>query len=647
MPVNTSARKNFREFFASRFFLRENALWRVMKLLGPVKHWVIVANILLAVASSLTAVGFVSLVPLAQATLSRSEGKSLFAPPTPKADSVEETADVRQRLLNQVKDTHWAQAGKQWVERQKADLERMVQESLPKFVALYALFLLGIVLIQGALQFLGNLLLARATIQVSSSLMRDLYKNVLQQEMGFFHTTSSGYLLNICYREVFQLREIMNFLASDRIMLPVQMCILFVALLVISPQLSLLLILLMPVVILPMMLLNRKVKQKLDREIEEEAQTMEIMSEGFHNIQAVKAFGAEQAEQNYMEPSIEQYVKITRRRRAAEAITGPIVDVLNMIVILVVFVAAIFVFSRSMDLQASKLIVFMVALQRFYRPFRSIMSMKIKMQRSSAVANRIFGLLDRKSRIHDSEDSVEFPARWSRLIFKNVSLSYEVARRRKKSIQRLALSNVNMDIRRGEAVAVVGPNGAGKSSIVNLVCRLYDPSSGQITIDGLPLNKIKLSSLHEAVCLITQHPILFNRTVTENIAYGLENVPQERIIEAARATGAAGFIQKLSNGYDTLIGEQGRNLSGGERQKIVLARAFVRQPQILILDEPTTGLDHETTQEFLELVSNLRDSRGMTIIYITHERSHLARFDRILRLTENKDVVEETLEAWA
>lgn len=643
MPKSSPARSEIWEFLASRFVVRENALWRVLKLLGPVKHWVILANILLAIGSSLTAVGYVSLIPLAQATLSPRQSAQASAAAA-EEPGIEQSGDLRKGIVNRVKQAPWVAAKVKWVEARKAQMDAWMHQSLPRFVMLYALFLIFVVLLQGLFQFLGNLIMARATIQVSSSLMRNVYSNVLKQEMHFFHNTSSGYLLNICYREVFQLRDIMKFLASDRIMLPVQMAILFVALLVISVPLSMLLLVLLPVVILPMMLLNRKVKQKLGQEIEEEAETMEIMSEGFHNIHAVKAFGAEAAEEAYLEPSLQQYIQITRRRRAAEAMMGPIVDVLNMVVILTVFVTAIFVFSAAWKLEPARLLGFMFMLQRFYKPFRTIMSMKIKMQRSSAVANRIFRLLDRQSTIRDAADAVEFPANWRSMVFQNVSLTYQITRKTRTQ-ERVALSHVNLTIKRGDSIALVGPNGAGKSSIVNLICRLYDPSEGSITIDSLPLEKIRLASLHEKVCLITQHPILFNRSVSENIAYGLEGVSHEQIVEAARASGADAFVRKLPNGYDTFIGEGGRNLSGGERQKIVLARAFVRNPQILILDEPTTGLDHETTQEFLELVSSLNKSRGITLIYITHERAHLPRFERLLRLTDTRTVVEETLEA--
>ncbi|OPZ13934.1 MAG: Heterocyst differentiation ATP-binding protein HepA [candidate division BRC1 bacterium ADurb.BinA364] len=232
-----------------------------------------------------------------------------------------------------------------------------------------------------------------------------------------------------------------------------------------------------------------------------------------------------------------------------------------------------------------------------------------------------------------------FPADWRELIFDDASLQYRL-RSRGKTIVREALRNVSLRIRRGEAIALVGPNGAGKSSLVNLICRLYDPTSGDVRLDSISLRDIRLDSLRRHVCLIPQHAILFNRSVADNIAFGLEDVDRDAIVEAAKATNAHDFISQLPHGYDTVIGEQGRMLSGGERQKIALARAFVRRPSILILDEPTTGLDHASQIEFLDLVGRAGQA-GATVIYITHKQSELGRFERIFVFDAARHTISE------
>ena len=310
---------------------------------------------------------------------------------------------------------------------------------------------------------------------------------------------------------------------------------------------------------------------------------------------------------------------------------------------LMVFVVAVYVLPGVLKDGPDQLILFMLVLTRFYKPMRTLMTMNIRMHRARQVCSHIFTLLDRKPEIADAPDAVDFPDPWRRMVLDNVHLAYKVIRKGNTRKHR-ALQGLSMEILRGESVALIGPNGAGKSSIVNVICRLYDVTGGEVRIDDTPLKQIRLDSLRENICLITQHPILFNRSVSENIAFGLENISQEAIEEAAKATGAHEFIMKLPQGYETFVGEQGRLLSGGERQKLVLARAFVRRPEILILDEPTTGLDRQTLAEFLDLISTIH-ARGTTIIYITHEQSQLARFDRIYRLTPERKVIEESLES--
>ncbi len=680
------------QFLRSRFKIEDNSLWRVLGLLKPYRRQVVIANILLAFSSTLGGLALVSLHPLFSATFKFAEAdrakaesvevrsETALDPMTVEADATatgdqaaaEQTAsaeaqsllggepesgssgeagfgpadgdDREAKIRGLIAKSAFLQRQVDAGERQWERIQTWMQASLGRFVAIYSCMIMLLFVFKGLVEFGGNLIMANATIRVTSGVMRDVYSNVLRQEMLFFHNTSTGALLNTCYREVFQLRQIIKFLASTRIMLPVNAAILFGALMIISLPLTLLLLVMLPIVILPMMLLTRKLRKALAGELAEESGAMDVMTEGFTGIQAIKAFGAEQLESDYLEPSLERIVRMSRKRRAAQALTGPVVDVLNMFVLLCVFVIAMFALPSSVQIDQSRVVIFLFGITRFYKPFRTMMSMNIKMQRAGLVAKRIFGFLDRKPKIKDSADAVEFPSAWNEIVFDDVSLTYRIKAAGKKGRQsRPALRHVNLRIGKGEKIALVGPNGAGKSSIVNLLCRLYDATGGEVQVGGVALNAIRLGSIRDNICLITQNPVMFNRPVAENIAFGLEGVTPEQIVEAARITGADAFIEKLPHGYDTLIGEQGRLLSGGERQKVVLARAFVRKPEVLILDEPTAGFDPAATADFLRFVGDERH-RDLTIIYITHERSYLSRFDRILRMTEDRNIVEESIE---
>jgi ABC-type multidrug transport system fused ATPase/permease subunit len=719
MPEEKSFLKKTIDFFATRFVLREHSLWRVLGLVKEYKSTIILANVLLTIASIIGTFVLVSLTPLFQFTLNPDRGSKdgSFSAKRPAAAETRTTqtlalaeggpttltlagartaaltlADNRQTSLTLAgarltlalagaressltltvatpkkpeedpKKSHIRKSldkvpflkhldGK--LQRASSRFEELYGRFMQwghdeprKFILVFCGLLLTMMLMQGAIEFVGDSMLGKIGIRVTGKLLRDVYGNVLAQEMKFFDQTSTGTLINTCYREVFEVRNIVVFLASTRLMLPIQMVALFCGLMINNWRFTLLLCGLLPVVILPTMLLTRSLKKAIRDMMQGEARPIDLMTEAFHGIKAIKAFNTERYEMSQMDPAVTDYETFANKRRSSQAMIDPMVDILNTLVIMMVFVA-LFLFmpavgrdSESQQKMQAELLTFMAMVQRFYKPFRQLMTMNLSMQRASMAANRIFKLLDRKPEIVDASGAVDFPKDWREIRFDDVYLAYQVFYKGEPRLRK-ALRGVKLTIRRGEAVAFVGPNGAGKSSVVNLLCRLYDPTGGAVYFDDVPLKKVHMASLREKICLITQHPILFNRSVADNITFGLEGISQERIEEAARAVNAHTFIANLPDGYNSDVGEQGKLLSGGERQKITLARAFVRRPDVLILDEPTTGLDKETTQEFLELISELK-RHGITIIYITHEHTHLTRFDRVLQLTPERKVIEVT-----
>lgn len=647
------------EFIGSRLLGRYRSLWRMMKLMRPYRSQVILANILLFLSHSVSTFALVSMVPFLNELFARWEGQNRapsaqvrMAEPDAQAspesaakpDSSEESAGERRRRTwrRMVEKSAFLQKAETAVKNTYRRVIAWAGVTPERYIGVFSVYIVCMLVFAGILLFVGDLIMAKVGIQVTSSLLRQVFGNVLEQEMLFFDRTPTGQLINTCYREVFQVRPMVKLLASTRPLLPVKMGITFIAALCISIHLSLLFLVLMPVIVLPAMLLTRRLKKSTKGELRGETQTMNIITEAFHGIRAIKAFAAEQLEKRYLEPSILEYIQVTRRRRMVESLIGPVVDLLNSVVLLAVFATAFLLFDKDSGITAATLGIFLVAVTRFYKPFRSLMTMNVKMQRTNMIARRIFELLDRRAEIVDAPEAVDFPKPWGELALEDVHFTVTMRRKGKDEVRRI-LCGVDMRVARGEMVAIVGPNGAGKSSIMNLICRLYDPTSGTIRFDDTPVSNIRIASLRENICLITQYPVLFNRSVRENIAFGLETVPDEEIVRAAKMTGCHDFIMQRPGGYESEVGEQGRLLSGGERQRIVLARAFVRHPELLILDEPTTGLDVDARREFIELVHHVRDN-GSTVIYITHDWGELDRFDRILRVNEERRLEEVTLE---
>lgn len=740
MPQSKVRPFSFGEFIRSRFSIQSVSLWRVMKLLRPYRRRIILANVMSSLSTTMAGLCLLALHPLFQMAAQHPavkdqpavlEGRQFFTGSGPEDAQIEAEGPTTggwdsepSRTVPTEDGTDSPAGGSDEADQEGGalgarfvkikELSEKVSEKSPlaaqlidrlegawggvaawtrksptRMILVYLSFIVFLYLLSQFFNFLGSYILGQAALGVTMQMMRDVYANVLRQEYNYFNTNTTGSLLNICYRQVLQLRSIVSFLVSTRIMTPVNMLIMFGVLVGISVQLSILLILLLPLVVFPALFLVRKMKQSMADEIDEESGAMEVMSEGFHGILAIKAFGAEKLEQESIEPGIRKYMRSNRKRQAAQSLMGPVVDFMNMMVLLIVFVLTMFVMRGNMAIDQSRIILFLFAVTRFHKPLRTLLTMNLQMQRSAQVAHRLFDVLDRKPEIQEDAGSRDFPRNWHEIVFDEVSLVYfakntrwkdpkskaeerlvrearqlraaeerlkhmrtvkQEQRRLEKQAQkqksrrqqrpRPALLGVDLTIRRGEKIALIGPNGAGKSSLVNLLCRLYNPTEGQIRIDAVDFEDIRLSEIHRHVCLVTQHPVLFNRSVRENIAFGLEGLSDEEIEAAARLTGAHAFISKLPDGYETRIGEGGRHLSGGERQKIALARAFVRHPDLLILDEPTTGLDHQTAQEFLDVVFDPRHDH-LTLIFITHEPSQLSRFERILRLTPEKKIVDE------
>jgi subfamily B ATP-binding cassette protein MsbA len=312
-----------------------------------------------------------------------------------------------------------------------------------------------------------------------------------------------------------------------------------------------------------------------------------------------------------------------------QAVSSPLMDIVGVLAVaLLLWVGRNQINSGAMT--PGIFIAFIIAVFRLYDPVRKMAFFNNSFQQALGASQEIFRFIDEEDDIREKPDAIALPAFRERVRFESVSFSYGGANGQESEI----LHNVNLETRAGEVVAIVGSSGAGKTTLVNLIPRFFDVTSGAIKIDGHDIRDATLASLRAQIGVVTQETILFNDTVRNNVAYGQPHVTEEAVIEAAKAALAHDFIMRLPEGYDTMIGERGLRLSGGERQRIAIARALLKNAPILILDEATSSLDTESEALVQGALQNLIS--GRTVFVIAHRLTTVRHADRIVVLESGR-----------
>jgi len=340
----------------------------------------------------------------------------------------------------------------------------------------------------------------------------------------------------------------------------------------------------------------------------------------------VQSFTMEKFEIGRFGAVIEANLRADVRAGRAAAMAPALMELIGGGAVAVLFYVA----GRSIaagTVSAGDFVVVVSGLGLLFMSFRRLNTSNVELQRALAAAARVFAMLDSKREIRDAPDAAPLPRFQRAIRFENVSFAYQ---------QRTVLDGIDLTIEKGEVVALVGASGSGKSTLANLVPRFYDPTAGRITIDGHDLRTATLASLRSQIGLVTQETILFDDTVRNNIAYGRADVPQERVQEVARSAHAEEFISEMEQGYDTMLGERGTRLSMGQRQRIAIARALLKDPPILILDEATSALDAESEALVQAALDNL--VVGRTSLVIAHRLTTVRRASRIVVLDAGRIV---------
>jgi subfamily B ATP-binding cassette protein MsbA len=464
---------------------------------------------------------------------------------------------------------------------------------------------------------------------VVRDLRTDLYRSIVAQPLSFFSGYPTGELISRVSSDV----EKIQFALSETLADFLKQCAIFVAMisiiLLIDPKLALYSLVLVPLVYYPSRSFGRRLRGLSQSNQSELAGMANILFETFSGNRIVKIFTMESAETGKFRAAAERVFKLGFRQRLIHAMSSPMMEVLG------IFVIAGFLLYAQNEIQAGRMsmgsfVGFTVALFRLYDPIRRMSGINNSFQQAIGASNKLFEIME--SPPEPDPGKLELTKFQSAIDFRNVRFGY--------TPQNQTIEGVSFRVLRGEVLAVVGSSGAGKTTLVNLLPRFYDVSSGSITIDDTDLREFQLKSLREKIAMVTQDVILFNDTVRTNIAYGNPHANDERILAAASAALVDDFVRDLPDGYETVIGERGVRLSGGERQRISIARALLKDAPILILDEATSSLDSESEALVGRALDNLME--GRTTIVIAHRLSTVRRADRILVLGDGRVQEEGT-----
>ncbi|MBU0567063.1 ABC transporter ATP-binding protein/permease [bacterium] len=499
---------------------------------------------------------------------------------------------------------------------EKADLASL---NLILFSTILVIFLKS--LFEYGEQFLANFVAQKVIFE----LRNQLFNHLTRLSLKFYKDTHTGELLS---RLINDTNLLQHFVTSTVIKLLREPLIIIGAIILlfqIHLKLALLSLTVGPFIALVIIVFGRKMR-KISRRVQEKiADITSLFKETSSNIATVKIFGSEQFEaQRFMAENrnyFNSYMKGVKLLVASSPITG-FLGLLGVVGVLAYGGREVI----AGELASGELIGFALYLVTIYSPIKRLVGANLSIQQARVAASRIFEIIDKEEMIKEDREAGEIKINRGEIEFKEVCFAYNE--------EKEVLTNINLKIASGEALAIVGPSGVGKTTLVNLIPRLYDPTKGEILIDGQEIKNVRLKSLRSQMSMVAQEPGLFSGTVKENIAYGKMGASLEEIKEAARMANAHNFILGLENGYDTPIGEGGAKLSGGQRQRLSIARALIRKPKILILDEATSALDTESEHLIQEALSKIMHLQ--TTIIIAHRLSTVINSDRIIVFAQGR-----------
>lgn len=487
-------------------------------------------------------------------------------------------------------------------------------------------------LLKNACRYLAMYFLAALRNGVVRNLRYRLFHRLLILPISFYSNEKKGDIISRISADVqdveWSIVSSIEMLTRD----PIALMIYLVALFIISPQLTLFSLLTLPLALWIISVIGKSLKRTSLKVQTKLGELVAIIEETITGLRIIKGFNAIDFIANKFKEENQKFYRLSNRMLRKRDLASPLSEMLGaLIIITIIWFGGMLVLSHKSGFQADMFILFILMFSQVIPPAKALTVAYYNMQKGFASYQRLQYIFEAEERIVQAPDALRLNGFSKSIVFQNVSVKYD-------NSEQPALKNVNITIRKGQFIALVGHSGSGKSTFLDLLPRFYDPTEGQILLDDMNLKQYHIDDLRKLYGIVTQETVLFNDTVRNNIAFGIKDIDDEAIINAAKMAYAHDFIMQLPEGYDTLIGDRGMRLSGGERQRLSIARALLRNPHILLLDEPTSNLDSISENLIYKAIEQL--AKEKTIIMAAHRISSIIHADVIL-VFDNGQIVEQ------
>ena len=491
------------------------------------------------------------------------------------------------------------------------------------------LAILIIAIIKGISSYIQSILMSFVSYKIVADLQNHMFESLIKCDISFFSKTNSGTLISRFLADVGALSKGVHNLIINIIKDFFTLLFLIGVLFYHDPKLALISLLIFPLAIYPISRIGKRLRKISKNTQIGFGMLTKRLTESLQGIKTIKSFNAEQIEREKVDKEVENIFQLTYKSSRVNSISRPLMETLGGLAIaVIIYVGGSQVISGTTT--PGTFFSFLTALLMAYQPIKSLASLNATLQMAMAAAERIFNIIDTRPLITEkgsNKDHLLKNGTAYSINFSNVSFSYE-------NSDKTTLQNINLEIKKGEKVALVGYSGAGKTSLLNLLPRFYEIKKGKITINGINIKDLSFNFLRNHFSLVSQDIVLFDDTLKYNICYGQKNINSRRVLDACKKANCEEFIKKFPNGVNETIGEKGVKLSGGQKQRIAIARAFLKNSPFLLLDEATSSLDSRSEKKIQTSLDKLMKNK--TSLVIAHRLSTIIDADKIILLQNGK-----------